>query len=495
MVNLSARGTAVAVLALVGAIAAAMAVPLATQLQADSYKALYDGSWIAHHGLPHRDALTVLAHGRPWIDEQWLADLTLYGAWLLGGYALVACTSVAAVATAYMLLASLLLRRGASPKVAICTTVLAILTLTGWDFIRAQDFALTLFAALLSVCAADACSDERPRRVLLLLPILVIWANVHGSVLLGAGLAALYLSFRAVRAGHGGFGRSARAYAALAAVVALTPLATPYGVDIVRYYAAFAGNKPMARLAVEWAPAPIGSFAFYELWIPALLVMVALGVAVAKRHRPPVALLGATAITGAAAALESGSIVWFGMTAAVLLADVASAAWTAPLTFKPRTVCGLAFTASALFAAVVVQLASRPSTSFESLLPTRVLRAAVVYLDANRCSAILADNLSSSALLWHYPRLDGRLAYDARLESYSQAALTRWLRFEDPTRRTWLDATAGFRVLLAQSTYAPELFRRLEQFPPSQLLARQSEGVAVINRSSVSCSHPVRAST
>ena len=54
---------------------------------------------------------------------------------------------------------------------------------------RAQTLAFLLFALLLLLLLED---DVRPsRRVYLTLPLLVLWANVHGSVLLGAALVTL----------------------------------------------------------------------------------------------------------------------------------------------------------------------------------------------------------------------------------------------------------------------------------------------------------------
>ena len=51
--------------------------------------ALLSGRVVAQHGLPSHDTLTVWAHGRTWVDQQWLAQLALYGLERLGGLPLV----------------------------------------------------------------------------------------------------------------------------------------------------------------------------------------------------------------------------------------------------------------------------------------------------------------------------------------------------------------------------------------------------------------------
>src|SRR5579863_2741787 len=62
-------------------------------LFADSYYDLYAGRYIVQHGLPHRNVVTAVAHGAPWIDQQLLAHVIYYGAWAAGGYPAVALLS------------------------------------------------------------------------------------------------------------------------------------------------------------------------------------------------------------------------------------------------------------------------------------------------------------------------------------------------------------------------------------------------------------------
>jgi hypothetical protein len=469
-----------AVVILVGVLALLLSLPFVTQLQADSYKALYDGRWIVHHGLPHVEALTVMAHGRTWIDEQWLAEVFFFEAWRFGGYGLVAVVALGAVSLAYMILAALMSRRGASAGVVIFCAALAILSLTGWQFIRSQDLALPLFAGMLAVCVID-CGRKRPTALLfLLLPLLILWANLHGSVLLGALLAAAYVLFRAISAARGGQLAVAAVLGGLAAATAMTPLATPYGAQIIHYYLEFLGNSPMARLAIEWAPPRYPSFLFFELCVPAVLTAVVVGFASIKRRRPHAVLVAAAVLTAVAAALESGSIVWFGMAAAVLLAD-ALKAWFPRRPHAPFALFVVTAVAAVLGGFALTQLVGRSDGSYEALVPHRVISAATAYAASHPCALILADNLSSSALLWREPWLDGRMGFDARLEQYSQPALRRWLAFMEGGAG-WTATHNGYELLLGNSVYAAALVRRLDQFPASALLARQGYELAVVSR-------------
>ena len=44
-------------------------------LSSDTYLNLYAGRLIAEHGLPRVDTLTLAGHGRPWLAQQWLAQV------------------------------------------------------------------------------------------------------------------------------------------------------------------------------------------------------------------------------------------------------------------------------------------------------------------------------------------------------------------------------------------------------------------------------------
>ena len=114
--------------------------------------------------------------------------------------------------------------------------------------LRAQTFAYVLFALTLLLLLGD---DRAPsRRVYLTLPLLVLWANVHGSVLLGAGLVALYGAISA---------SERRAAAAGAATLAAAggrvdgrargsaSLASPYGFELPGYYRRVLGNSALRR--------------------------------------------------------------------------------------------------------------------------------------------------------------------------------------------------------------------------------------------------------
>src|SRR6266568_146920 len=62
--------------------AAALQVALSrSAIASDAWYTLLGGRTVSHSGLPYHDTLTVLAHGRSWVDQQWLGHLALYALW------------------------------------------------------------------------------------------------------------------------------------------------------------------------------------------------------------------------------------------------------------------------------------------------------------------------------------------------------------------------------------------------------------------------------
>ena len=54
----------------------------------DSWLNLMAGREVVENGLPSRDEITVYGLGATWTDQQWLAQVFMYGVYSLGGFAL-----------------------------------------------------------------------------------------------------------------------------------------------------------------------------------------------------------------------------------------------------------------------------------------------------------------------------------------------------------------------------------------------------------------------
>lgn len=423
---------AVSVIALWAAMLSAAMPKLLVQ---DSWLSFVGGRLVAQHGLPHADTLTVWAQGRPWLDQQWGAHLALYELIQLGGLRLAIVVAVACVLAAIAAACVVTRRLGATPVAAAAGAVLPVLGAPWMTQVRAQSLALPLFVAVYGLLALDS---RRPgRRVLLVLPILLVWANLHGSVVLAAGLTALHGVTLARHHAH-----RARALA-LAVGAPLCVLATPYGFAVVGYYRLMLLSSPLKHYVREWqAPGIQGITA--GLFVSAFVV-------VALWARNPRAVTGferwaiPLLLVGAMTALRNA--IWFELAAAVTLPRLLDAARrTRPATPGVRrvnvVVGSLAVTGALLI--VATELA-RPAAWLQRDLPPSA--AASIAKAAGPSGIVLSDDVHSDWLLWQQPSLAGRVAYDVRFELFDKQELLTLKGLQDASVPSWRACGGVARVV------------------------------------------------
>ena len=167
---------------------------------ADTWMTLVAGREIVDHGLPHVDNLTINGAGRTWTDQQWLAHLVLYGSERLGGFGFLTFFTGLSVMLAYAVGLVAVRARGATTR-ATLVVFMVVAFAASWTWtVRAQVLVLPLFAAVV-VLAVDA-RDGLRRRSWLMIPILVLWGNLHGSASLGAVIASAVGVLELVRRRH-----------------------------------------------------------------------------------------------------------------------------------------------------------------------------------------------------------------------------------------------------------------------------------------------------
>ncbi len=431
----------------------ALAMPFL--LNQDSWLALVDGRLIAQHGLPHADTLTLWTLGRHWIDQQWAAHLVLYEAARHGGLGAAILIGIACVAGALALVAVAARRLGASPGSVALGVSLPVLATPWLAEVRSQSFALVPFVAVYALLASDS---RRPsRRVLFVLPVLAVWANLHGSVSLGAALAALY-GLTLLR------GAATRARGLVLVVGApLCLLASPYGIGLVSYYRLMLLHPPLARYVTEWQP-PSVQGATIVFFASALVATAMWG---ARRRTLTLFEQWALVLLLAAAFAAVRNGVWFELAAAVSLPRLLDALRPPKLelTAQARRVNAmLATTALAAVACVlVVQLARSPGWLDSNRSPEA---AAAVARAAGADGIVLADDLHADWLLWQQPGLAGRIAYDVRFELFDGRELRQLKLLGDASHPVWRRCGVAARVVTFAGPTDARVARREQVLAP-----------------------------
>jgi hypothetical protein len=476
--SLATPSSAVITAAFVAGLALLLAAPAFMQLQADSFRDLYLGRWIVVHGFPHREAFAIANQGGLWVDQQWLADVFSYLTWRLGGYQFLAVVNAMAFASAYGLLAALMRRRGSSVAVAISFSSFAMVSAFTLVFIRAQMLVLPLFVAVLWICLRDSERSSFSRSALLIVPLLALWANLHGSAVLAAGLAAGYSLYRCGRMLFHRERASAAGYAGLVALIGLTLLATPYGPGVLHYYAEFLGNKAMGAADFEWDPPTFPTLGFFQFVVPLALVSSGVLISFLRGRRPSMLLVAGVAVTATAAGIAMRNNVWLGILAALLLAETAGT-WIPTRRYSVTFMRAVGVLAVVSAATGIGRLAFESSQRFEILAPQRAIRSAATYARSHPCAKVLADIVTVSALLWHEPWLAGRVGYDGRIEVYKPRALMDWVDFQAAIGSRPLATARGYTILMASSR-SPRLMRELTDLSGSTVLDRDSTGITVL---------------
>jgi hypothetical protein len=434
-----------------GAFALVLVVALHKDLVVDGWMALVSGRWVAQHGLPSHDTLAVWTHGHRWTDEQWLAQLALYWLWRLGGIKLALLVHAVLVTSGIAGAAWITRARGVS---ALSITWVAIPVLVAYypvaAVMRPQSFAFPLFTATLWLVLSDA---RRPSpRVFAVLPLLVLWTNLHGSVVLGAMIVALAGLVPMVQQRR----PSRRGLALLLAPWACV-FVSPYAFHLPSYYEKILVGGHFKQFVTEWAPTTLtaSTAAVYLLILGGLWLLGRAG-----RHAPALDQL-AFALTAVLAFDAVRNTAWVGLVALAVLPPLVDRL-RGPATNPPRLNRILAPTILATAVIALAAVAVKPTSWFTSAFPSAAAQATAAA--AGPDGRVFATSPYADWLLWSQPTLTGRVAFDARFELLSTVELERVARIQARSG-DWLSDVNGYRVFVLdpQSNHGLEqsLIRRL----------------------------------
>src|SRR5271155_1015196 len=156
------------------------------------------GRWMLAHGpLPIRDPFSYTFAGARWVPHEWLAEIVLAAVYRAAGWSGLVLLTIGCFAISLALLTRFLLR-WAEPFSALIAVALAATLVESHLLARPHLLALPLLVLWSgALFAARDIGSAPPFR---LLPMMVLWANLHDSYLFGL-LLAFYLTAEAVLAG------------------------------------------------------------------------------------------------------------------------------------------------------------------------------------------------------------------------------------------------------------------------------------------------------
>jgi Flp pilus assembly protein TadD len=215
---------------------------------------------VATRGFPAHEPFTFPSAAMPYYNTEWLFGVALYGVYSVAGLSAVVAFKAALLAVAGALLWRTAVLRPAEragdeslrDAVAVAVVLAALLAMR-YRFVERPDVALMVFIAA-TVYALDAFIIGGRRRALyLLVPMAVVWANVHPSVIVAGGPFAAVVGAGVVRwalARRRGDPAAAqttlaqlRVVAAVGGGVIAASLLNPYGWDAITLPFRLAGSE------------------------------------------------------------------------------------------------------------------------------------------------------------------------------------------------------------------------------------------------------------
>ncbi len=196
-----------------------------------------------HHAVPYRDLYSFSKPGAPWFAWEWGSDV-FYG-WLdriagLKGVVLAAGVLIAAFS---LTLIRRMMWRGVHLFVALGVALLSVGAASIHFLARPHIF--TLLFLSIAVWMVECDRENQSRRIWLLVPLTIVWANLHGGflaliALLGLSAVGTALEAWSAKEAWGGlWWRNAARYAALAGACAAASLVNPYGYHLHVHMAAY----------------------------------------------------------------------------------------------------------------------------------------------------------------------------------------------------------------------------------------------------------------
>lgn len=258
------------------------------------------------------DVFSFTAFGRPWLNQQWAAQVLLAIPWRIGGWNAVVFAWALIVAAIAFFLYRAIREAGAPPRTATLLTLAGFMVGLEIFGMRPQLFGVLLFAATQWLVVTRA---SHPARLWLIPALMVIWVNTHGSF----SLALVLLGF-ALLEDLKTRPELARRIAIVAAATAGASLMNPYGPRVWGYVVELARNPVVAQRVGEWQPPTIHSQPglFFFLSVMGVLVFVA-------RHRGsiPWLTLLRIGVFAALALMAVRGVIWWAVAAPVLVASLA----------------------------------------------------------------------------------------------------------------------------------------------------------------------------
>ncbi|MGZ8161824.1 MAG: hypothetical protein ACXWTT_03035 [Methylobacter sp.] len=232
----------------------------------DTYWHIPVGEWIVNNlEVPRTGLFSQTKENAEWISHEWLSEVIMYLIYHALGWPGLVILAIVAV-TASILIALNYILEQLPPIRALCLILLSYGMLLGHIMPRPHIFVLPImtfwFVEMLRASEQHKAPSWRN------LPLLVLWANTHGSFLISIPYA-LFFAFESVITAPSDINRNEliKKWGIFIALSVLCLLITPFGLEGLLFPLKLTGQKYATSMIKEWAPVNFQTFQFFEVWI------------------------------------------------------------------------------------------------------------------------------------------------------------------------------------------------------------------------------------
>lgn len=422
------------------------------------------GDWILdHQALPTSHPFSFSVPGREWFAFEWLSQVALslvHAEFGLKGVTLGAGLLIGAV---FALLARYSLWKGANPFIAVITTLVAVNIARIHFWARPHLFTWVFLVAAIWILERER---QRPSRwIWAVIPLMMLWANLHGGFVLFFVLLTLAVAGIAAEAwfSHREW-RTVRRFAVVGIAAAGASLVNPYGIRLLAHV--------FEIVSAGWLTTAVEEFKSPQFRTEPLMTFMALmflslalcGRLVAKRRYVEVLWIVFLAYSSLVAVRQAPI---FALVAAPIVAAELSELWTGVVRLaKPASVVRIlddvseslrpaAARGSVLPLAFVGFLVFAPDLSWPTDFPKDLFPTAIVNRHASELAAsrvFTTDQWSDYLIYRNYPKqrdyIDGQHQYYGERHVKDYVATVQ----ADPSWKAVLDRFRFDYVLCPEKT-------------------------------------------
>lgn len=272
--------------------------------------------------IPHTDIFSSFFYGKEWVTHEWLSEALIYLLYQNLGYVGLISFFAVIVTAAFLVTYRRYSQLVGHPYIAGFALLLgAFSTLPTWG-VRPQMFTLLLASIFLAIL--DRYGRGSNKKLFWLVPLTILWVNLHAGFALGLGLILLTIvglaleGWLALGESLGTTWRRVRALGVVWLVCLLSVVLNPNGIRIYSYPFETVKSNAMMKYITEWWSPDFHQLMFQPL---ALLIFTTFCALALSRKHVSIKDLLLLFVTGLAALRSARNVPFFALVAMPILAE------------------------------------------------------------------------------------------------------------------------------------------------------------------------------